>query len=137
MLVEEMKMSIVKFRRPNGTIYAYDYSSEIDPVTHKYHQIRKYLGRFDEETGKIINTGGRRGRRPKNAPKPAPAAPSSLETLQQQYQQKCWELDNANRQIKHMQAEIDSLTEQVSKKNTWFQAVIKDAKEGMGRKQHD
>ena len=49
-------MAIVKYRNQSGILYAYDQTSEWDPVRKQSRSKRKLLGRVDEETGKIIET---------------------------------------------------------------------------------
>lgn len=117
-------MSIVKLRRPNGIVYAYEYSSETDPVTNKSHQVRKYLGRFDEETGEIINTGGKRGRPAKREPRKAPT-PTTDEELAKEYQEKCEELDVVRAQLERLQADYDSLSTRNAQLRKTLQEVAK------------
>ena len=58
-------MSIVKYKNQSGITYAYEATSQYDPVTKQSRPKRKYLGRVDPETGEIIPTAGKRGRPPK------------------------------------------------------------------------
>lgn len=55
-------MSIVKIKNQSGITYAYEATSNWDPIKKQSRPSRKYLGRVDEETGEIIPTQGRRGR---------------------------------------------------------------------------
>lgn len=124
MLLEVIAMSIVKFRKPNGVVYAYEYSSEVDPVTQKSHQVRKYLGRVDEKTGEIINTGGRRGRPAKGAPQKTPAPTTDAE-LVRGYQEKCEELDVVRKQLERLQADYNSLLAQNAALQQTLQEIAK------------
>lgn len=81
--------TIVKVRnKKTGAVYAYEQTAKWCPEKGQSRPVRKYLGRYDEETDTIIPTSGRRGRKPsqpKPQPKPqaegpaeAPAAQSAL-----------------------------------------------------------
>lgn len=59
-------MSIVKYKNQSGVMYAYEATSQYDPITKQSRPIRKYLGRVDPETGEIVPTTGKRGRPPKS-----------------------------------------------------------------------
>ena len=59
-------MAIVKYRNQSGILYAYNQTSEWDPVRKQSRSKRTLLGRVDEETGEIIKTSGNRGRKPKD-----------------------------------------------------------------------
>lgn len=59
-------MAIVQYRNQSGILYAYDQKSEWDPVRKQSRSSRVFLGRVDEETGEIIKTSGKRGRKAKN-----------------------------------------------------------------------
>lgn len=70
-------MSVVRWRdKRSGRIVVYDSTTETDPETGKAVRRRRYLGTLDEETGELVPSLGRRGRRPgsRNRPKPDPAA---------------------------------------------------------------
>lgn len=120
-------MSIVKFRNQSGVLYAYDYTSEIDPETGKSHQVRKYLGRVDEATGEIIKTTGRKGRPPKNvcstpSQEKQPASASAIggadaESLQQQINHLQDEVNALKQQNLNMQKFLDQFV--AGLRNTW------------------
>ena len=58
--------TIVKIRnKKSGAVYAYEQTARWCPEKGQSRPVRKYLGRYDEETDTIIPTSGRRGRRPK------------------------------------------------------------------------
>lgn len=58
-------MAIVKYMNPkSGVTYAYESTGRWNPETCRNEPVRTYLGRVDE-TGKIIPTGGKRGRKRK------------------------------------------------------------------------
>lgn len=57
-------MAIVKYTNPkSGVTYAYESTGRWNPETRRNEPIRTYLGRVDSETGNIIPTGGKRGRK--------------------------------------------------------------------------
>lgn len=61
--------TIVKIRnKKSGTIYAYEQTAKWDPEKGQARPVRKYLGRYDEETDTIIPSTGRRGRKPAETP---------------------------------------------------------------------
>lgn len=62
--------------RRTGRTVVYESTPRYDPVSKQSRPIRKYLGMLDPETGELIPTSGRRGRRPgsRNRPKEAVAS---------------------------------------------------------------
>ena len=79
--------TIVKIRnKKSGAVYAYEQTARWDPEKGQSRPVRRYLGRYDEETDTIIPTSGRRGRRPSRqdapAAEPAQAAPEPAEPAQ-------------------------------------------------------
>ena len=56
-------MAIVKYKGKNNVYYAYESTAQWDPILKQSRPVRKYLGRVDPETGNVIATGGKRGRR--------------------------------------------------------------------------
>lgn len=58
-------MSEVRWRdKRSGKVVAYESTTEIDPETGKTVRRRTYLGTVDEETGELVPSLGRPGRRP-------------------------------------------------------------------------
>ena len=72
-------MTIVHYRdKRTGRTQVYESTPHYDPKTKQSRPRRKYLGTLDPETGELIPSSGRRGRRPgsRNLPKgpvPQPA----------------------------------------------------------------
>lgn len=61
--------SITKTRNPKtGTVYVYSSESYWDKELKAPRTRKKLLGKLDEETGEIIPTSGKRGRKPKQPP---------------------------------------------------------------------
>ncbi len=57
-------MSIVRYvNKKTGTVALYESTSHYDPVTKQSRPIRKYLGTEDPETGALIPSTGKRGRK--------------------------------------------------------------------------
>lgn len=57
--------TIVKhFDKKTGKTRVYESTPHYDPVTKQSRPKRKYLGTLDPETGELIPSSGRRGRRP-------------------------------------------------------------------------
>ena len=57
-------MSIVKYKnKKTGAVAVYESTSHYDPETKQSRPIRKYLGMEDPETGELIPTSGKRGRK--------------------------------------------------------------------------
>lgn len=60
-------MSIVRYtNKQTGVVTLYESTSHYDPVTQQSRPIRKYLGVEDPETGELIPSSGKRGRKRKN-----------------------------------------------------------------------
>lgn len=57
-------MSIVRYvNKKTGRVALYESTSHYDPETKQSRPIRKYLGTEDPETGELIPSSGKRGRR--------------------------------------------------------------------------
>jgi len=55
--------SIVKYKDPKrGITVVYESTSHYDPVSKKSRPTKKYIGTYNEETGEIIPSSGKRGR---------------------------------------------------------------------------
>ncbi|MBQ9405871.1 MAG: hypothetical protein IJU37_03915 [Desulfovibrio sp.] len=66
-------MSIVKHTdKKSGRIYVFESTPHYDPVSKQQRPTKKYLGMLDPETGELIRSSGKRGRKSgsKNRPKP-------------------------------------------------------------------
>ncbi len=64
-------MSIVRYvNKKTGRVALYESTSHYDPETKQSRPIRKYLGTEDPETGELIPSSGKRGRKrnPKTIP---------------------------------------------------------------------
>lgn len=71
-------MSIVRYvNKKTGRVALYESTSHYDPVTKQSRPIRKYLGTEDPETGELIPSSGKRGRKKKTGEKEAGHTPGS------------------------------------------------------------
>lgn len=78
-------MSIVRYvNKKTGVVALYESTSYYDPETKQSRPKRKYLGTEDPETGKLIPSSGKRGRK-KNAEE---SAPSPKVTQEEKYKEK-------------------------------------------------
>lgn len=65
-------MSIVRYvNKKTGKVALYESTSYYDPETKQSRPKRKYLGTEDPETGELIPTSGKRGRKKKDGESPA------------------------------------------------------------------
>ena len=61
---EDHKMSIVRYvSKKTGRVAVYESTSHYDPETKQSRPIRKYLGTEDPQTGELIPSSGKRGRK--------------------------------------------------------------------------
>ena len=68
-------MSLVRYtNKKTGVVTVYESTSHYDPVTKQSRPIRKYLGVEDPETGKIIPSSGKPGRKKLTESTSKPAA---------------------------------------------------------------
>lgn len=68
-------MSLVRYtNKKTGVVTVYESTSHYDPITKQSRPIRKYLGVEDPETGKIIPSSGKPGRKKstESTSRPAP-----------------------------------------------------------------
>ncbi len=100
-----MASIIKKLNKQTGVTYVYESESYWDKEKKQPRSRRKLIGKIDEETGEIVPTGGRRGRKIRKLtelPQTLPAG-SNLETL-------C--LEQAE-QLRQNDAELSALKKQV------------------------
>ena len=77
-------MTLVRHKdKKSGRIYVYDSTPHYDPKTKQQRPKRKYLGVEDPNTGELIPSAGKRGRRSgvKNMKK-SPEQPARIEALE-------------------------------------------------------
>lgn len=99
-------MSIVRYvNKKTGRVALYESTSHYDPETKQSRPIRKYLGTEDPETGELVPSSGKRGRKKEpgnNAGQDKKGDPGSdyrllVETLKKE----CMEKDAMIRSLEH------------------------------------
>ena len=118
-------MSIVKYKNQSGVTYAYEATSRYDPATKQSRPTRKYLGRVDDETGEIIPTAGKRGRPPKNPPKPI--EPEKGGFLPDSHSELAMKLSAAEAEIAGLRAENEKLTNEKKKLLQLLSKLVKES----------
>ncbi len=100
--------TIVKIRNPKtGIVYAYEQTARWDPEKGQSRPTRKYLGRYIEETGEIIQSTGKRGR-PKVNKDPDLSSPDTSQAyleLKGRYDSLCRELASCKDDLSRYSAE--------------------------------
>ena len=116
-------MTEIRYRdKRTGRTVVYETTSEIDPETGETVRGRRYLGMIDEETGELVPTLGRRGRRPgsRNRPKaPVPAATEPLQTTP------ATDLEVENHELRERVRELEERLE-------GYRAAVRAASEALG-----
>ena len=105
-------MATVKYKNQSGVTYAYESTSQWDPVKKQSRPVRKYLGRVDPETGEIISTKGKRGR-PKKNPDQQTEAPEN-DDYAALYKRVSEELQAAKAELERLEQENSVLTQRNS-----------------------
>ncbi len=97
-------MSIVRYtNKKTGIVTLYESTSHYDPVTKQSRPIRKYLGIEDPETGKLIPSTGKRGRKggiEKEPSKEKKTGPD-YQLLYEQQKKECIEKDREIRELRN------------------------------------
>lgn len=98
-------MSIVRYvNKKTGTVALYESTSYYDPETKQSRPKRKYLGTEDPETGELIPSTGKRGRKKKDGT----ATPPNKKVQEEKYKEKydillteCKSKDAKIKQLEH------------------------------------
>ena len=99
-------MSIVKVRGKNGNYYAVESTSRYVPGKGS-RPVKKYLGRYDEVTGEIIPSSGKRGRpRKEQNTQQAQADPIAGEEAYRDVKRK---LERAESEVLKLTKELDEM----------------------------
>ena len=117
-------MTEIRYRdKRTGRTVVYETTSETDPRTGETVRGRRYLGMIDDETGELVPTLGRRGRRPgsRNRPKAAAteAAPPPAGPLP------ATDLEVENHELRERVRELESQLE-------GYRAAVRAASEALG-----
>lgn len=99
-------MSIVKYtNKKTGVVTWYESTSHYDPDTKQSRPIRKYLGKEDPVTGKLIPSSGKRGRKSNAASRQEePEMPGAETAAIRELRSRVRELEEQNRR---MQRQLD------------------------------
>ena len=93
-------MSIVRYtNKKTGVVSLYESTSYYDPVTKQSRPKRKYLGVEDPETGELIPTSGKRGRKKKDGSDPDPKPQKSEMDYKSKYEKLLQ--DSKIKQLRH------------------------------------
>ena len=124
-------MSIVKYRR-GDRVYVYDSQPVWDPEKKQARPKRTYLGMEDPDTGELIPSSRKAGRKPKSPDTPASghdAAPASdqnyqalYESMLKDYEEK---LKKKDQLILSLRQEVAHLRELDRKKTEWIKYLQK------------
>lgn len=96
----------------------YESTSHYDPETKQSRPIRKYLGRVDPETGKLIPSTKRKKK------EPASVAGQSTDDYMIALQEKIRECEQKNQRIKELEAEIARLRSSMSRIATASRSIM-------------
>lgn len=123
-------MSIVRYtNKKTGQVALYESTSHYDPKTKQSRPIRKYLGIEDPETGALIPSSGKRGRKSKshNSDSKEPVLRNSetdfkqiIETLERQNSEKDHEIKRLSLKNQKLQAafkKLQSIVEEINASN--------------------
>ncbi|MBR4175267.1 MAG: hypothetical protein IKR56_08010 [Lachnospiraceae bacterium] len=112
-------MTLVKYtNKKTGTVTLYESTSHYDPETKQSRPIRKYLGRVDPETGKLIPSTKRKKK------EPASVAGQSTDDYMIALQEKIRECEQKNQRIKELEAEIARLRSSMSRIATASRSIM-------------
>jgi hypothetical protein len=116
---EGKKMSLVRYtNKKTGVVTVYKSTSHYDPETKQSRPIRKYLGRVDPETGKLIPSTKRKKK------EPASVAGQSTDDYMIALQEKIRECEQKNQRIKELEAEIARLRSSMSRIATASRSIM-------------
>lgn len=98
-------MSLVRYvNKKTGTVAVYESTSYYDPETKQSRPKRKYLGTEDPETGELIPTSGKRGRKKMEAgevPKKREKQEDKYKAEYEKLLQQCTEKDARIKELEH------------------------------------
>ena len=109
-------MSIVRYvNKKTGVVALYESTSHYDPETKQSRPVRKYLGTEEPETGELIPSSGKRGRK-KDGEGSERKNKANTTEYEELYKQKCKECDEKDaliikleRQNKKLKADIQRI----------------------------
>ncbi len=123
-------MSIVRYvNKKTGQVALYESTSHYDPETQQSRPIRKYLGIEDPETGELIPSAGKRGRKAgsKNKSTVIKGIDSDLkyqiESLKKELLEKENEIKNLKKRIEMLEGYLKRLNQM---SNTMMETINRD-----------
>lgn len=103
-------MSIVRYvNKKTGKVSLYESVSHYDPVTKQSRPKRKYLGTEDPETGELIPSSGKRGRKKETDDEKAKKTERSEEKFKAKYDELLKECAKKDERIKLLEHENKKL----------------------------
>ena len=98
-------MSLVRYtNKKTGVVTVYESTSHYDPVTKQSRPIRKYLGVEDPETGKIIPSSGKPGRKKSLGTTSRPAPKKDVTDYKMMYEKEKKESAEKDARIKALES---------------------------------
>lgn len=95
-------MSIVRYvNKKTGTVSIYESTSHYDPETKQSRPKRKYLGTEDPETGELIPSSGKRGRKKKTEGGTSGKQEEKYKAKYERLLEECGEKDARARELEH------------------------------------
>lgn len=98
-------MSIVKYtNKKTGMIAVYESTSHYDPETKQSRPVRKYLGMEDPETGELIPSSGKRGRKKTSENESTPKINKAVKDYKALYEEQkniCTEMGTKIKKLEH------------------------------------
>ena len=99
-------MSIVRYvNKKTGTVALYESTSYYDPETKQSRPKRKYLGTEDPETGELVPSSGKRGRKKAAGDARKPKNVRTGESLKAEYEKLLRECNDRDARIKQLEQE--------------------------------
>ena len=103
-------MSIVKHTdKKSGRTYVYESTPHYDPVSKQQRPTKKYLGMLDPETGELIPSSGKRGRKFGSKNRPKPPASETAKLMEEQLKSLSSRVQEVERSLKSSQVENEKL----------------------------
>lgn len=119
-------MSIVRYEnKKTGRVALYESTSYYDPVKKQSRPKRKYLGTEDPETGELIPSSGKRGRKKKGESKSTASREKAEINFKEKYDKLCSEYNELKVRASHLEHENKRLRFCIQKLRDTADAMIK------------
>lgn len=109
-----MASIIKKLNKQTGVTYVYESESYWDKEKKQPRSRRKLIGKIDEQTGEIVPTGGRTGRRKKELAEVPEIACTDMSSLKALFMKQAEELRRNEEEIFELKKQVMELTLSVS-----------------------